>query len=123
MCLGSACSPAYARRSSSPKTIMELLFAQKHLGRLRRIVSQRSLPRLRGRDREGACSTSLANFCRPPPPPPPPPTRGAGGGGRRGGARRRGSTSLPISPPPHPSPASGGGSRALMLHQGVSPSR
>src|ERR1700730_18926433 len=76
MCLGSACSPAYARRSSSPKTIMELLFAQKHLGRLRRIVSQRSLPRLRGRDREGACSTSLANLAPPPPPPPP-----AGGGG------------------------------------------
>src|SRR5215831_17593680 len=54
---------------------------------LRRAAPQRPLPRLRGRDREGAFGRRLLRL---PPPPPPPPS----GGGRK--------PRLP--PPPRPSP-------------------
>src|SRR5947209_250138 len=52
-----------------------------------------SLPRVRGRDREGACDKTRAEFMCPPPPPPP---RNGGGGDPAG------PPGLPFHPPPPP---------------------
>src|ERR1700737_1991175 len=64
----------------------------------RRLAPHRPLPRVRGRDREGAQQARYPCFA--PPPPPPPPT---------GGGRNKQGT--PVCPPPNPPPQAGEGTR------------
>src|ERR1700720_991074 len=71
------------------------------------LAPKRPLPRLRGRDREGARNKTRASSTPPPPPPPPPPPRPDATQGWGAGTAARNKTRA-SSPPPQPSPASGG---------------